>query len=419
MEGLFDTALRILEDRIHDLVLRIEDRPDDAGFEWLRRQLGPDPRVRFGAPGAALDDFPGAAFHITVPAGVEIVENLVFTLRNELGGAVSGSLILAGGVQVSIVRTWALHRSRRSGAAIADLGPQINMKADKLVSAPDPKRWSRKIKAWRRLLRAGVRRVVGAVWVQRWKVRRVYRRLLGIRSPRQAWWFLKWMASSMGRRIGAALRRVVRYMLPSSTSRWLDPPDGRLPARGGDRGQGRAGGGGAGRLYQGRPAVGRRACGSSGGRPSRVAGRGCGRDAVQASVAGPCARPRRGARWGSVDLPLGGAAPFLGACLRSVGRQSDRVGTGTRVRGGRPRAVGDASCRRRSGAPGGAQRSPGSEPRSPCRGRGRVPFRCAGARRGAGGSGRYGSGGSSGRCGRGSGSGGLSGRRAVRVDGRF
>ena len=42
------TAEAVLANRFHDLVVWIEDRGDDPSFEWLRRQLTPDPASRSG-----------------------------------------------------------------------------------------------------------------------------------------------------------------------------------------------------------------------------------------------------------------------------------------------------------------------------------------------------------------------------------
>ena len=201
---------RLLGDRIHDLVVRIEDRPEDAGFEWLRRQFGPDPRVRLGSPATALDDFPTAAFHVAVPAGVDVVKNLVYTLRTELGAAVSGTLVLADGSRVSIVRTWALHRARRSARGIDDWGAQVKVKAGKLVLDTDPGRRSRGIRSGLRRLRPKIVRMLRTAWRMRSKVSRLLRALWRIRRPRQAWWFVKWLVGGVRSRLQGVVRSMAR-----------------------------------------------------------------------------------------------------------------------------------------------------------------------------------------------------------------
>ena len=217
-EEVFAAAVCILGDRMHDLAVLIEDRPDGSGWEWLRRQLGPDPRVRFGPPGAALDLFPASPFHITCPPGAAPVENMIYTLRNELGGAASAVLVLEGGARVSISRSWALHRSRRSGRRPAELGAAVSVKAEKMVL--DLRPWRPPLTAGRvlRRLRGMARRVWGPIWVQRWAVRRVYKAVAGIRSPRRAWQVLRWAAEAVRSRVQAVFRFALRRPPDSSAA---------------------------------------------------------------------------------------------------------------------------------------------------------------------------------------------------------
>ena len=209
-EDVFTAAVRILGDRMHDLAVLIEDRPDGPDFEWLRRQLGPDPRVRFGPPGAALDEFPASPFHITCSAGAALPENMIYTLRSELGGAVSAVLVLEDGARVTISRSWALHRSRRSGRRLAELGAAVSVKAEKMVLDMKPWRPPLTVKGVLRRFRRMVLRVWGPIWTQRWAVRRLYRALLGIRSPRQAWQVAQWAAEAVRGRAQAVFRFALR-----------------------------------------------------------------------------------------------------------------------------------------------------------------------------------------------------------------
>ena len=227
---IFAAAVRILGDRMHDLAVRIEDRPDDPEYEWLRRQLGPDPRVRFGAPGAALDDFPASPFHITVPAGAAVMENMVYTLRNELGGAMSAVLVLEGGARVSISRSWALRRSRRSGKDLAELGAVVSVKAKKMVLDMNP--WRRRtIRSVGRRLRYEAGQRLSPIWARRGGVQRLFGNLIRIRTPKQARWFVKWAARAARRRIQA----VFWFMLRRTPHRTADYPLGMEIAVRGDR----------------------------------------------------------------------------------------------------------------------------------------------------------------------------------------
>ena len=120
---VIETVLNILDDRVHDLVVRIETRPcdDNERLARLQEEFGPDPRVRVGTTVPALDEFPTAAFHVLLPAGVS-TKNLIHRLRVRLGHAVAIVSALADGTTVSITRTWALHRAQRTGGCVADFG---------------------------------------------------------------------------------------------------------------------------------------------------------------------------------------------------------------------------------------------------------------------------------------------------------
>lgn len=117
------TVMNILDDRVHDLVIRIETQPDDDNKRLVRLQeeFGPDQRVRVGPPTSALDEFPTASFHVRLSAGVS-TKNLIHRLRVKLGDAVAVVSALPDGSTVSIARTWALHRAQRTGGCVADFG---------------------------------------------------------------------------------------------------------------------------------------------------------------------------------------------------------------------------------------------------------------------------------------------------------
>ena len=128
LPAVFTTVENLLACGIHDLVVWVEEEEEDAAAlnaderEWLHRQFDPDPRVRFGPPGGALDCFPYASFHVFVPAGVPVKHPLIRRLRWSLSSADLGVARLGDGAEVSIARTRALHRARRSGRPIADMG---------------------------------------------------------------------------------------------------------------------------------------------------------------------------------------------------------------------------------------------------------------------------------------------------------
>ena len=216
VDEVFTAAERILRDRVHDLVLRIEDRPDDEGFEWLRRQLGPDPRVRFGPPADALDEFPVSAFHVRIPAGAKLVENLVHVLRNGLGEAVSGVMVLPdGGAGFDRAEPGRCTGPTARGRAIAYLGQRTTYEAaghSFHTKAVLRSRW-----AARR-----ARRV-------RSKAGRVLDEMRRIRSPRQAWGFLRWFTVAVLWRYKGRLRhRRTRTQIGGSVTGAVPSPKAGL-----------------------------------------------------------------------------------------------------------------------------------------------------------------------------------------------
>ena len=120
-------AERALADNVHDLVVWIQVAAHDPRRECLENEWGPDPRVRISSETSSLDEFPAAAFHVTLPAGVAFRRSLVRRLRAVLGSAVRAEAVFAGGSVVSITRTWALHRARRGSAAPADFGDVVTV----------------------------------------------------------------------------------------------------------------------------------------------------------------------------------------------------------------------------------------------------------------------------------------------------
>ena len=194
-DSILATVEAILADRVHDLVVRVELPEEDARRGWLADQLGPDPRVRIAPPGTALDDFPAASFHVAIPGGAVFAPGLVHRLRGELGPSVAATALLSDGTYVSIVRAWALHRARRTGRDAADFGDTLAISARRLRIDGAPG-------ARRQAVRRRLRRL-------RIRVSQVRMKTGRLRTLRQAWWFLEWLAG------------VVR---------------GRMPRRFGDRG---------------------------------------------------------------------------------------------------------------------------------------------------------------------------------------
>ncbi len=187
LDDVLRAAVNILADRAHDLVVRIETdvSGDDERLARLRDELGPDPRVRVAPTRSALDEFPASPFHITIPAGVVFRRGLVHRLRARLGDAAIAVSTLPNGSALSLTRAWALHRARRAGGSPAHFGDtktirpaSLKLKQARPSVGVEPKVWTAPLTPRERLLN----------------------RARGIRGPREAWLFLKWLAEVAHRR---------------------------------------------------------------------------------------------------------------------------------------------------------------------------------------------------------------------------
>ena len=175
-ERIIRAAGNILADRVHDLVVRIKmSARDDERLAWVQDEFGADPRVRVAPTRSALDEFPSSSFHIVLPATV-FARDLVRRLRAKLGDRVTATSTLADQSQVSITRTWALHRARRAGGSPADFGEARTIPA--------------------KALQAGSAGPVGYPN----KLDTLIDRMREIQSLGEGWSFLKWLAGSLGRR---------------------------------------------------------------------------------------------------------------------------------------------------------------------------------------------------------------------------
>ena len=133
-ERLLETVERVLSGPMHDLVVRLDLPRHHAGRAWLARQLGPDPRVRVAPSRSALREFPASPFHVTLPAGKPLHEDVVGKLRTELGTGVVAKSVFPDGARVSIIRAWALHRASRTPWEAAAFGEVVTIPPGKLQS---------------------------------------------------------------------------------------------------------------------------------------------------------------------------------------------------------------------------------------------------------------------------------------------
>ena len=214
---LVESAEALLADPEGDLAVWIEAPADPDARCGLEEALGPDPRVRVAAAGAALDAFPVSPFHIALPAGAVPRRGLLRGLRSALGDAATATAVLGDGAQASITRAWALHRARRAGGSAADYGEARRIPPARLALG-------RALPVARRAGRArsprGVRAVAARVWAEARHVR-------GLRT---GWRFARWLAAGLRwwlRQGGGGAAAVAAPAAPAARARaQADPPLG-------------------------------------------------------------------------------------------------------------------------------------------------------------------------------------------------
>ena len=148
----------ILADPETDLVVRVEcsGHARTEKVRHLARRFAGNPSIRLAPGRSALEDFPAAPFHLTVPPTRIPNGGVVGRLGNKLGTAVSASAVLADGSRVTITRAWALHRAGRAGGSAADYGTVRRVRLRNRIRRARRRRPS----AWLVDLRAWVRRAM-------------------------------------------------------------------------------------------------------------------------------------------------------------------------------------------------------------------------------------------------------------------
>lgn len=199
IDGVIRCVVNLLADRDTDLVVRLElASPDGERRERLENEFGADPRVLVAPTRTALEQFPAAAFHLRLPPAV-FRRHLAHRLRRALGGAVHAEGESPDQSPVSITRGWALHRAGRTGGAPADFGevrrlPPRFLKRERPHRAAEP-------------AAPAVEAITYPTARDRW-----IGRARNLRSPADAWWFLR-RALAVGRR--RLLRRIRRRSVGS------------------------------------------------------------------------------------------------------------------------------------------------------------------------------------------------------------
>lgn len=181
VEQVIAATNRVLADRMHDLVVRIEvsDTANHEGLRRLREAFDADARVRVAPARRALDEFPASPLHVTLPAHTS-APHLVHRLHRALRGAAVATATLPDGTEVSIARSWALHRARRTGRPPTAFGAVRKLTREQLG-----------LTSVNAALAGGAANSALGV-PGRWRY--ILHRADDLHSIREAWWFVRWLA---------------------------------------------------------------------------------------------------------------------------------------------------------------------------------------------------------------------------------
>ena len=213
-EQVIAATASVLADRCFDLVVRVEltGGQDDGRFQRLREAFAAEPRVRLAPARMGLDEFPASPLHVALPAGVS-GRNLVHRLERALGDAAQAVATLPDGGQVSIARSWALHRARRGGSAPAAFGAVRRLRPERLGLHA----------AGGRCAHALAQEALGIPG--RW--RHLRQRAADVHSLREAWWFVLWLGQWAWRRVRPSV-----WTVPREAPRIHAPPPRRQDSEG-------------------------------------------------------------------------------------------------------------------------------------------------------------------------------------------
>ena len=200
VDRVVEAIEKLLADAVHDLVVLVDMPHVYEDSSILRYQFSSDPRVVIAATGTAIELFPMAPIHITVPAAVSFDRDLVRQLHARLNDAVMGTARCGDSTTVSITKAWVLHRINRTGKEAADFGEVVEIPADVLgisvVHAP----------AGLPLRAEHTRRPAGRSTLSA-DLRRLKAELQKVRNPKQAWRLVRIIAFALRWRLAASRQR--------------------------------------------------------------------------------------------------------------------------------------------------------------------------------------------------------------------
>ena len=177
-----DTVDRLFAGADPDLAVCVEADRDGSIEPTLLRRFHGDGRVRLAPAQAALDQFPNAAFHVSLRAGAAVPDDLLPRVHDALRDACAGVVVLPDGTEATMAHAWALHRARRTGGRPADFGDTARIvcrkRPYKRLRLPRPALARRPVQ--------GIARMFGEL--RRVRNRRDARRFLGWLAEGLRWW---------------------------------------------------------------------------------------------------------------------------------------------------------------------------------------------------------------------------------------
>ncbi|MDE0433020.1 MAG: glycosyltransferase [Bryobacterales bacterium] len=217
VDRVVEAIERLLDDAVHDLVVFVDMPRVYEGSDVLGYQFASDPRVVVAASVTALELFPVAPIHISIPAAVSFERGVVRQLHNCLSDAVMGTARCDNGTAVSIAQTWVLHRINRTGREAKDFGEVVEFPANALgISAvPAPVDRSGRPEHMQR----GARMSRLSTDLRRLRVE-----LQKVRNPKQAWQLVRVVAFALRWRLAASRQSVERRTAQLAKSTPLPAP---------------------------------------------------------------------------------------------------------------------------------------------------------------------------------------------------
>ena len=131
-EAAVEAIERLLAEGGSSVAVLVDTGGAAAADGRLRERVGEDARLRWGPAADAGHIRRAAPLQVRTPARDAGIGGLLERLEAELGDAAAGAAVLADGTRLSVARTWALHRARRTGRDLSAFGRVVTIGARRL-----------------------------------------------------------------------------------------------------------------------------------------------------------------------------------------------------------------------------------------------------------------------------------------------